>query len=333
MVNATINGYQDQKTGNFNLTVNFDVAIRDFTSVNVQLAAVSGNGNTNVTFQPTGSGDSYNLGFILPEDVEGSFTVRLIGMVTRVGGSSPEGIMATAVTVTYDNRSSIAARFGELRYADNGNIGLPIIFMEDVLYFHKTDCEIKHIFGNALYDMEYFLTGSDSRTFELTFIPPAGRRGVFSVDINGYVFKTATSIRDNVVITPKLVPYNSYKPVITKYIVPDALTVGVWDIWFETDIPAIGVGIDDFIGEGPNVGTPVLYRACSLDVEPKLPEAPSDPAYNAAVIGDWVLDTTGNSRVQAKYFVLRWNVPESLKGRRYSVSHREGSFRAPVPGG
>lgn len=332
MANAVITGHTGTKTSSFNLIVSFDSDVSgfDLTDINVTGAV------TDITWRLFGSGAGYNVSFHVPEGLQGSLHVDLTGEVTPAGGSRPEAITVRAVSVDYDTKTSIHARFGELRYSDNNKtVTLPIQFEEDVEYFHKTDCEIRKIYGDDIFDMDYYLTSLDAREYEITFLIPPGRRGAFKIDITGYVFNTLESIRDDVIITPKLVPYNTIEPYLEAMDIPDRLTPGTWDIFFQTNVPCIGVGVDDFIGEGPadvNPGTPTLYRACSLDVEPERPSARIDADNPPETVGDWVRDTTGDTRVPAKYFILRFNVPPAMNGKRYAVSHRRGTFKPPIPG-
>lgn len=192
--------------GNFTLPINFpDGEVTGFDTSNVTPVA-------SFEFEVSGEGSNYNLAVTVPELSAGVFDIVLRGEVSVSGIT--EAIEADAKTIAYNTATVVLASFGEHEYDDNV-IALPIKFEGDVLFFHKTDCLIAKLYGDDIYDFEYFLTETDSRNFTLTFIIPPDRRGAFSVDITGNVY-TAQK-RQTVHITPKLVGYDTYNPSVSRY--------------------------------------------------------------------------------------------------------------------
>ena len=299
-------------SGNFNAGVSFNVPVVDFTALSVSLASVSGNGRTMVEYGILGAGSSYNIDFTLPDGVSGSFDISITGMLTRQGGSSPEEVMSSTARVTYDNITSVTADIGEPSY-ENGEIRIPIEFGESILYFSKTDCEVRHISGDAVFDFEYFLNGR-GENYELVFVPPPDRLGLFSVDIVEHVFKSSGIIRDDVISTPRLVPFNSIEPHFTIYESLGELHQGIWDILMGFNIPVINMGVDRVTYEGEYPSTPTLYRHPSLGEQPDPPVDPIDPNNLPTCVEGWELVPMLHNTVPSKYFLMRFNVPENRTG-------------------
>ena len=353
-------GIESIKSRNFNLIATFAEAVRGFDSSDIVLEAVDApdtvhnNGVGGVVHWVTGNGANYHIIFHLPDDVDGKFRIRFTGQVVPESSITSENEMGTAETITsedivitYDSISSLHVQFGDLSYLDDRVIELPIHFDEHVDHFHKTDCELKKMFGDDIFDMEYFLTGpypNDHPTnpddFVMTFIPEPNRRGGFFIDITGYIFKTSSIIRDNIVVTRKFIPYNTYETYMVNANIPDELSAGTWDIFVELNTPAIGVLISDFrlefVGELPSGFEDGirLYHALSLDVVPERPSPPSDPNNPPECIGDWVLydGSSGGTQMQAKYYILRFNVPSSLAGKILSITPKPIIGKPPIPG-
>ena len=310
-------------SGTFNAIVSFGTPFEGFDKTDVNIVALSGNGVRGVDYDIIGEGASYNIQFRLPDDVQGSLRIELSGQVRPVGGGPLESITANPRTVVYDNISSVAASFGRAVYRANREIAVPINFPEDVQYFSKTDCDLKRVSGDVIYDFDYYLIGENS-IFHLVLVPPPDKSGSLMVGISGHIYKTASFVRDNIVIKPILIPYDTTIPYLVDYQSPGELYPGTWDIFLEFHVPILGVGITDFIYEGESPSTPVLYRANSLDVKPELPPEPADRDNPPECVGDWTLDDTGDSRVSAKYFLLRFNVPQNQSGAFFVTPIFEG---------
>lgn len=253
-VNFVITPPSGTQAGNFNVVVISDVAISDFDETNVSIdttgIASAGNGITGVEVLVTGMSDSYNIYFTLPDDVRGSFYIRLTGQVTPSSSNQQETITANSVLVSYDNVSSVASGFGALtHHSVDFQIDCPINFLEDVLYFSKTDCDLTKFFGSDIFDFDYYFLG-ELRSFLLSVRPQPGRLGAFILDITGDVLKSQTQTRDNVTITPILVPYNSRTPRIIDYESPAELEAGTWDVRLELDIADVGLDTDNLLYVG-----------------------------------------------------------------------------------
>ena len=333
----TLSAPAGTQAGTFNVIASFAESVSGFGNMNISLtpdATAPGDGIAGITWAVTGSGRHYNILFEIPNEAHGRFDINVSGQVT-LSGEMVDIAGTLTLSVAYDTATELTAVFGDLRYRETGEIELPITFNEPVLYFHKTDAELSQVVGDVPYDFQVALTEVDAQTYEFSILPPPNRRGAFMIDLTGYVFRSSTSIRDNILVTRKLVPFNTYEIYMLNANIPDALTTGVWDIFVELSAPAIDVSTDDFIyafeGTLPDgfLDSIVLYRARSLDVVPGRPSALVDAS--AAAIGEWDL-VTGASTKQGKYFILRFDVPSSLAGRQLSITPKQGVFRPPVPG-
>ena len=329
------------QSGSFNVIASFREDVSNFDSMNIEItpdAVEPGNGTSGVSFQVSGSGAYYNIFFVIPDARIGKFIISLVGMVD-LRGASVELSGGLSLVISYDTQTTVSATFGDLVYSRNGEIRLPVNFAEAILYFHKTDARIDQIFGDAVYDMEFSLIKKEGFGFEFVFLPMPDRQGLFKVALTGYVFRTATSIRDDVKITPKLVPYDTHEVYVVNANIPDVLSEGVWDIFIELSAPAIEVGISDFDIEFADdlpegfLEDVELYRAKSLDVQPSRPSGAFSFDAPADYIGDWVRVSGDASTVEGRYFILRFNVPRSLAGEVLSITPRQGVFGKPVFGG
>jgi len=330
MANATITARSSTYNGDFTVNVGFESDVTGFDRTDINIVAVSGNGVTGVDYFISGSGDSYNVFFTLPENHTGSFTMDITGMVTPEDSSQAEAVVATAVTLSYDTAQSVTAVFGTpVHHAKSSNfqVDVSIAFQrmdmspELVRFFAKTDIDLIQVAGDVIYDFDYFLTGQGA-AYLLSIVPVVDRFGVLRAEITGDIFKESTMVREQVEETPVLIPYNARIPQIVEYESPPELTAGTWDVRWDLDFPDFGFDADDgFLYEGDAVddldlenNPPVIYRARSLDVRPVTPAAPVDPSDPPECVGDWVLERGGISRVPAKFFLIRFNIPSGVSG-------------------
>lgn len=321
MPRAVIMSPPQTLTGNFNVGVTFGEDVTGFGNSNVEIHGVTNNGAMGVSYEVSGmqGGNSFNIMFVVPpnaasaDPAEGSFRIELVGTVNIRTSSQPQTIDSEDVVVSYDTLAAkITANFSQPIYEDD-RIRIPVNFSRDVLYFSKTDCELERFHGDLINDFEYYLLGS-GRVFELVVVPAVDRLGAFTVNIIGNVLTSEMSDdRGLVDITPVFVPYNSRRPRIVEYESLNELSEGAWDVEIGFDVPARGVGIDDFILKGENVFTPILYRAMSLDVKPKVPPLSLDLDNPPECVDGWVLDSAGSQR-EARYILLRFNVPRGVTG-------------------
>ena len=330
MLTASVGVPLETVSGNFNARVSFNARVVGFGKGNVSISSSGGNGATGVDFEILGVGSSYNLDFTLPEETSGGFHISLSGILSVPDEQMHLEIMSDGGDVVYDDITSVIASFLEPVYQDDGEICVPIRFEEPIIYFSKTDCEVRHVDGDAIFDFEYFLIGGGTE-YEIVIIPTPGRLGLLSVDIIQHVWKSTSIIREDVITHAKLVPFNSRKPYVVdyQYINGRELTPGMWDVFMELDIPAIGIGIGDFVYVGENPSTPTLYLASSFDIKPLLPPPPIDGSNPPECVGEWTSDSTGNSVKPAKYLLLRFNVPPGVGGE-FSLDLIPGSIRGAI---
>ena len=216
------NTYRSVKTGNFSLLIFVDTPIQSLSESVLMIEALTEDLEDDVegvfpTF--SGTGQYYNMDFVLPAAKAGKFKVVSPegSMVTLEDGSTIVGFTignTNEVIVEYDTITDVDVEFCNVRREGNLAI-IDIVFGEDILYFDKTDFEIKWLLGTPLYDLEYYLIerltsqGDSDGIFELVFEIPDGVYGAFSVDLVGYVFKTGERIRENIHSTPTLVYYDT----------------------------------------------------------------------------------------------------------------------------
>ena len=225
MATATLELPPDQPTSRVrSVRVALDVETSSFDTMNLVVTAVgdaTGVDEIRRDLYISGMGKNYHVNFHIPEDVSGSFKLQTTGKITpdtESGSGSPEMVTVTSniVIISYDTVSQVDARWGELEYRDNGEIVLPVNFFvrnsegdevpENVIWFDKTDCEIEPISGDSIVDMRYTLFGQND-AYMLVFLPVVGTAGSFKVSFRGDIVKTTNILRDNVVVSPKLVPF------------------------------------------------------------------------------------------------------------------------------
>lgn len=342
MANATISPPSGTQQGNFVVGITFDVGLTDFTNSKLSVTAVRGNGVTGVTFEvlPDDDMDSstYNVSFLLPEDVEGSLQIDIIGMVTRVGSLQPEAVVATAVTVAYDNTSEISVTFGQVEYRDGGEIAVPVTFPEDVIVNSKTVFPITSVDDSDLSGIAYVLLGEDD-TYQLIVTVPPDRRGSFQISADGDVWKVATGTWDNIVATPLTVAYNTSVPEIVDFDIPSSYALGEnFDLRVDFGTKVTGWHADNsfseiWIEEGARLGTPSPYKWVGEsppdftlpvpdDLEGTNWQALSSPP--GGHIGEWHGE-------EAQYFLMRIEVTNaSATGIAQFTLRPNSSLRGPV---
>ena len=353
MANATINSPSGIQTRGFAVTVTLDVAIATLAQANVQLQNRTENGATGVTFTITGSGTNWTLTFSVPATAEGSFEIRIVGMVTQTAnGSTPEAVMSNSVRVHYDTTANVTAAFGATEYRDDGVVVVPVNFGESVIAPSKSIFAVKHVSGDALTDIEYRLVG-ENRAFELIFEVPPDRSGSFQVAANGDVFKVSSGVWDNVVITPKTVNYGTLIPRIVDYDVPENYTPGAkFDVRIAYNVRVTGLSDNNvhqvFILEGAAnmIGTPTPYKWTGTqpsDLRAFLQEdLPDDltgtdwqqlesPPAGVPTTAENGFDANGfwhGATNEGQYFLVRWTVQAGTTGI-FSMTPREGMLRGP----
>ena len=301
-------------SGNFNAIVTLDMSVTDMAKMSIGLTSLSGNGRTDVDFEILGSGGSYNLDFTLPQGETGAFDIAVVGQLTPQGESEAVDVTSGTARVTYDTVTSIVATIRQAIYSGR-EITIPIVFDDDVLYFSKTDCEIKTVVGDSIFDSEYFLLGS-GRNYEVVIIIDPDRSGLFSVDVVGHVWKSSGVVREDVVSKARFVPFNTIEPTLTLYESLGELSPGIWDILLGFNIPVINVSVQDsFLYEGEYPSTPTLYRHEWFgDEAPDVAAMPLNPNSLPNCVGGWNLVPVLHSVVPSRYFLMRFNVPETRTG-------------------
>lgn len=341
MATATISPPSGTQQGNFVVGITFDVGLIDFTADTLSVTAVSGNGITGVTFVvlPDHDMDSstYNVSFMLPEDVQGSLQIDITGMVTRVGSRQPEAVVATAVTVAYDNTSNISVTFGQVAYRDGGEIVVPVTVAEPVIVNAKTVFPITSVDDSDLSGIAYVLLGEDD-TYELIVTVPPDRRGSFQISADGNVWKVATGTWDNIVATPLTVAFNTAVPQIVDFDIPAFFEAGK-KFYVRVALNTLVTGwhlnntfTEIFIEEGARLGTPLPYKwvgTAAPDIHAPLPDPlPSDWQLLASPPGGHQGPWHGE---EGQYFLIEFSqVPDTAVGN-YQMSLRpNSSLRGPV---
>ena len=334
------------RVGSFNIPLSITEAVSAVSNANLNAVAVDGNGITGVSFVISGSGASYNIAVILPNGVTGRFRLSLQGTVTPVGSGVAEAVTSNTVTIAYDTASVVIANWGTIEYRDGGEIVLPVVFGEDITYLHKTDFTLERVAGDEVWEVidDYWLVqradsqgNVDARTFYLHFLMVPDKQGRFRVSLTGYVFKTATTIRDDVRIDPIEVPYNTSVPEVSdRRVVRTGERIDLillYDAPCTVNDPTVEFGSDmamfsDFLDyDGPNLSTdpstteplPNFYRKVSNDY-PTLPLPEELPE------ADWATEdlTTENATI----YLLRWTgIEESAD---FGVTVKPGFVRGPV---
>ena len=326
------------RVGNFSIPLSINGAVSGLSTANLNAVAVDGNGITGVSFAVNGSGARYNISVNLPNAATGRFRLSLQGMVTSVGSGVTEAITSNEVTIAYDTASVVVANWGTIEYRDGGEIVLPVIFGEDITYLHKTDFTLARVAGDEVWEVidDYWLVqradsqgNVDARTFYLHFLMVPGNSGRFRVSITGYVFKTATTIRDDVRIDPIEVPYNTSVPEVSdRRLVRTGERIDLillYDAPCTVNDPTVEFGSDDamfsdFLDyDGANLDPPNFYRKVSDDY-PELPLPEELPE------ADWTRE--GLTTENATIYLIRWTgIDESVD---FGVTVKPRFVRGPV---
>ena len=354
MAQANIQASTETYTGDFSIPISFDADYNGVDTSIFTLTPLTENGITDVTFEVMGSGNAYNLIFQLPPNVEGSFTIAITGMVTPQGGSSPESVMAAVATVTYDNASTVDANWGTVDYLEDGRIVLPVVFGEDIAYLHETDFTLEKVEGDEPWEVieDYWLVqradaggNVDDRTFYLYFQMLPDKKGKFRVSLTGYVWKTATTIRDDVMIDPIEVAYGYIVPRIVDFDIPAQYAPGTnFDTRLAYNTRVTGLSLnnvqDVFLLEGAaEFMTPTPYKWIGTsppDFTMAVPDdltgtnwqilqsPPALPANQRTAENDFDADGFWHGTAnEGQYFLIRWLVDAGTVGI-FSMTPRIG---------
>ena len=151
------------------------------------------------------------------------------------------------------------------------------------------------------------LSGSGS-SYTLIFEFPKDRRGAFIVSPTGAALKNNGN-SDTLSGTPKVFAFDTREPKVAFFDTPAEIPKDAeYDYVFGMNVSITGLGIDDFIREGINPGTPKLYRSTYFGPPSGLPAHPVPFADGQT---DWVEDSTGDSTEAAQYFLLRFPEPSA----------------------
>lgn len=336
MPSASITAPSNTQTGSFNVMVTFATAVTGFAKTDVALTARTENGVTGVDFSISGSGTTYNLSFTLPSAKEGSFAIRITGDVTPTNTNTPESVTANVLIVQYDTTADVAARFDGIVYEADGVIRVSIVFAENVIIPARSICEITWVSGDALAGITSSLIGKNKAYTLLLAVPP-DRKGSFAIDITGDVFKVATHVWDNVIITPKTVHYDTTVPHLVNYDIPATYTFGeFFDVRLAFNVPVTGLHAnsvqDVFILEGATLSTPTPYKWTGT-AAPNFADAVPD----ALTTTDWTQLRTPPGGYpgdwhgeEGQFFLIRFpRVGETTQGN-FNMTLREGILRGPT---
>ena len=352
-IKATITPPIAIQTGNFTVGITFEVGLVNLTADKLSVTAVSGNGITGVTFEvlPDHDMDSqtYNVFFMLSEDVAGALQIDITGMVTRVGSDAPEAVVATAVTVTYDNITNVTATLGDAVYRDDGEIVVPVVFGENVIVPSKSVFAVKRVLGDDLQGFEYYLFG-EGKAWELVFrVPPNRSRGSFQITAVADVLKVATGVWDNVIATPLVVPYGTILPRIVDYDIPANYSLGSpVDVRVAYNVVVTGWNVNNTITnpgifemEGAHLGTPLPYKwigAGKPDFDDPVPadltgstdwQLLKEPPAGDPTPGMNDFDTDSQWHGESgQYYLIRFPNPKEVG--IFNLRERVGMVRGPV---
>ena len=349
MANATITAPTTIQNGS-TVSVTLDVAIAALADANIQLTGRTENGASGVTFTISGTGTNWTLTFAVPATSEGSFEIRIVGMVTQTAsGSMPEGVMSDSAIVHYDTTSGVTATLGAVEYRDGGVIAVPVAFGENVIAPSKSIFEITHVSGDALTAIVYRLIGAGT-AFALIFEIPPDRKGRFEIGAKGDVFKVASSVWDNVKATPKTISYNTIVPRLVDYDIPENYTPGAnFDVRIAYNVQVTGLSDNNvhqvFLLEGAAdmMGTPTPYKWTGdspPDFDVAVPEDLTgtdwqqlqSPPADVPTTAENEFDANGfwhGAANEGQYFLIRWVVQENTSGI-FSMTPRDGTVRGPV---
>ena len=347
MANATIAPPMGTQTSDFNATVTFDAAVTGFDEMNVQLLALTGNGIMDIGFVVSGSGAAYNVAFTLPEDVSGSFSIAITGMVTPEGGSA-EAVMSNTATIVYDNVTNITATFGTVAYNADGEIVVPVTFAEAVIAPSKSVFIVAYVSGDALTDATYYIVGTGT-AYELVFQIPPDRKGRFRITPDGFVLKHGTKVWDNVIGSPTMltVNYDTRTPRIVNFDIPENYTprqkfyVRVAYNVVVTGWHANNTLTDIFLSEGAHLGTPTPYKwvgSLPPDFDTAVPDDLAGTDWQLLATPPGGDPTPGNNDFDddgqwhgesGQYFLIEWTVDANATGV-FQMIPRDGGVRGPV---
>ena len=201
-----------------------------------------------------------------------------------------------AITCTFGTLS-----INETRYE------IPLTLSESVFFIAASDFRVASIAGD-LDDVQLALSGADD-SYKLIFEFPLDRRGAFSVLPYGSILKN-DGLEDTLSGSAFVFAFDTREPKLTYYDTPAEIPQNTeYDFVFGMNVPVTGLGIDKFIYEGINPGTPALYRSTYFGASSGLPAHPVPFADGQT---DWIEDSRGESTEAAQYFLLRF--PASLGG-------------------
>lgn len=244
---------------------------------------------------------------------------------------------------------AINATFGTVEYRENGGIAVPVTFPENVIAPSKTVFEITHDSGDALTDIAYVLLG-EGTAYQLVFTVPPDRKGSFQISANGDVLKTATGEWDNVIVTAKVVAYNTTAPEIVDFDIPASYTPGEnFDTRIAYNVRITGLSAnnvqDVFILEGAaEFMTPTPYKWVGTSPPDFAVPVPDDltgtdwqqlqsPPAGVPTTAENDFDENGfwhGTANEGQYFLIRWLVDPGTIGI-FSMTPREGvGIRGPV---
>lgn len=176
---------------------------------------------------------------------------------------------------------------------------------------------------------------ANPRTFNLYFQMLADVIGAFTVNLTGYVYKTADTIRDDVQVTPKQVRYDTSVPDVDNYrVVQIGERINMF-VQYTTKCtlndPVRGLGYadatyNDFLDyAGQNLGPANFYRHTDVDVVfPREVDLQVDSIEAGDV--DWTNENL--QEIEATLYLIQWrNVPEN---EEFNVTLKDGFVRGPA---
>ena len=336
MANATISAPTGTQAGNFVVTATFGTSVTGFDEMSLSVTAVSGNGITGITYKVMGMGSTYNIIFELPEDVEGSLSIDITGMVTPDGSSTPEAVVADAVTVMYDNITNVTATFGTPVYEENGVIRVPLTFAEAVIAPSKSIIQFRKVSGDDLSGIEYRLVGQNT-AFKVAIEVPPDRNGSLELSIVGDVFKRSSGVWDNVIATPSdPISYRTIVPRIVDYDIPENFTHNEkFDVRIAFNVPVTGLHLNNvqsiFLLEGAYLGTPTPYKwvgASPPDFNTAVPDTlPADWQQLTGAPGGHIGEWHGE---EGQYFLIRFGSVQETATGIFNITLKENTLRGPI---
>ena len=243
----------------------------------------------------------------------------------------------------------VNATFGTVEYRENGEIGVPVTFGENVVA-GKSIVEIARVSGDTLTGLEYRLVGSGTDFSVIISVPP-DRSGRFSLNLAGSVFKRTDSTWDTATATAvKNVDYSTVVPRIVDWDIPADYTPGeTFDVRVAYNVKVTGLSDNNvqqvFLLEGAadTMGTPTPYKwtgDTAPDFEVPVPEDLTEtdwqqlklPPANVPITAENDFDENGfwhGAANEGQYFMVRWTVQENTTGI-FSMTPRDGTVRGPI---